>query len=119
MVKNEKLFDQFPPVSTREWMEKINTDLKGADFSGKLIWRPYEGFEVMPFYRREDNEKLPFTGTLPGMFPYLRGTKVQYNNWLVRQNIEVTDYETSNVQSVLDGDLNSFMKSFLMEFASK
>ena len=30
-----------------------------------------------------------------------------------------TDYETSNVQSVLDGDLNSFMKSFLMEFASK
>ena len=100
MVKNEKLFDQFPPVSTREWMEKINTDLKGADFSGKLIWRPYEGFEVMPFYRREDNEKLPFTGTLPGMFPYLRGTKVQDNNWLVRQNIEVTDYDSANKKAL-------------------
>ncbi len=30
-----------------------------------------------------------------------------------------TDYETSNVQAVLDGDLNSFMKAFLMEFAGK
>jgi peptide chain release factor 2 len=30
-----------------------------------------------------------------------------------------TDYETSNVQSVLDGDLNAFIKSYLMEFAGK
>ena len=28
-----------------------------------------------------------------------------------------TDYETSNVQAVLDGDINPFIKSFLMEFA--
>ncbi len=30
-----------------------------------------------------------------------------------------TDYETGNVQAVLDGDLNGFMKAFLMEFAGK
>jgi len=30
-----------------------------------------------------------------------------------------TGYETSNVQAVLDGDLNEFMKAFLMEFAEK
>ncbi len=30
-----------------------------------------------------------------------------------------TSHETSNVQAVLDGDLNSFIKSFLMEFAGK
>ena len=29
-----------------------------------------------------------------------------------------TDYETSNVQAVMDGDLNDFMKAYLMEFAS-
>lgn len=29
-----------------------------------------------------------------------------------------TNYETSNVQAVLDGDLNAFIKSFLMEFGS-
>jgi peptide chain release factor 2 len=30
-----------------------------------------------------------------------------------------TNFETSNVQAVLDGDLNGFIKSFLMEFAGK
>ena len=30
-----------------------------------------------------------------------------------------TDYETGNVSAVLDGDLNDFIKSFLMEFAGK
>jgi len=30
-----------------------------------------------------------------------------------------TNHETGNVQAVLDGDLNQFIKSFLMEFASK
>jgi len=30
-----------------------------------------------------------------------------------------TDYETSNVQAVLDGNLNPFIKAFLMEFAGK
>ena len=30
-----------------------------------------------------------------------------------------TDYETSNVQLVMDGDLNEFMKAYLMEFGEK
>jgi peptide chain release factor 2 len=30
-----------------------------------------------------------------------------------------TDHETGNVQAVLDGDLNAFIKSYLMEFAGK
>ena len=28
-----------------------------------------------------------------------------------------TGYETGNVQAVLDGDLNEFIKAYLMEFA--
>ncbi len=30
-----------------------------------------------------------------------------------------TNYETSNVQAVMDGDLNDFIKSYLMEFGNK
>ena len=50
----EKLFDQFPPVSTEEWMKKVTADLKGADFNKKLVWRTNEGFNVKPMYRAED-----------------------------------------------------------------
>lgn len=33
--QKEKLFTDFPPVSTEEWMEVITKDLKGADFQKK------------------------------------------------------------------------------------
>ena len=101
MTKQEKLFEQFPPVSTEAWMDKINTDLNGADFNKKLIWKTNEGFEVKPFYRREDIAGLPYIATLPGEFPYIRGTKKKDNDWLIRQNIDVEDYPLAN-KKVLD-----------------
>ena len=96
MVKGKNLFDNFPPVSTKEWMDRIAADLKGADFNKKLVWKTSEGFDVMPFYRKEDLENLPNLDTLPGEFPFLRGTKKTDNSWLVRQNITVTDYSEAN-----------------------
>ena len=30
-----------------------------------------------------------------------------------------TNHETSNVQAVLDGEINDFLKSYLMEFGGK
>jgi methylmalonyl-CoA mutase len=95
-VKQEKLFGQFPPVTTKEWMDKIHADLKGADFNQKLVWKTNEGFEVKPFYRMEDVENLMYIDTLPGEFPFIRGAKIKNNNWYVRQNIEVSDYSESN-----------------------
>ncbi|MFV0311387.1 MAG: hypothetical protein ACK5KN_07030, partial [Dysgonomonas sp.] len=56
--QKEKLFSDFPPVSTEEWMAKITADLKGADFEKKLVWRTNEGFNVNPFYRSENTEGL-------------------------------------------------------------
>lgn len=96
MVKKEKLFGQFPPVTTGEWMEKLKNDLKGADFNKKLVWKTIEGFDVMPFYRDSDVADFPYTGTLPGEFPYVRGKKTTGNNWLIRQDFEVDDYASAN-----------------------
>jgi len=88
MSNNEKLFSEFPSVSTQEWKEKAIADLKGADFEKKLVWRTNEGFNVHPFYREEDLAGLKTTGAVPGVFPYVRGTKAG-NDWLIRQDIDV------------------------------
>jgi len=96
MNQKEKLFEQFPPVTTKEWMDKINIDLKGADFNKKLVWRTNEGFDVKPFYRMEDTENLNYITTLPGEFPFIRGYETRDNSWLVRQNIKVTNYSEAN-----------------------
>jgi methylmalonyl-CoA mutase len=96
MVKEGELFGQFPKVTTKEWMDKIHSDLKGADFNKKLVWKTNEGFDVKPFYRMEDIENLRYINTLPGEYPYIRGTKTKSNNWSIRQNIEVIDYPAAN-----------------------
>ena len=54
----QKLFAEFPPIATEEWMNKITEDLKGADFQKRLVWRTTEGFDVQPFYRKEDIDAL-------------------------------------------------------------
>ena len=96
----EKLFSDFSSVSTEKWMDKVTADLKGADFEKKLVWKTNEGFKVKPFYRMEDLEGLKTTDALPGVFPYLRGTKKDSNAWLVRQEIRVDSPETANAKAL-------------------
>ncbi|MCQ2110499.1 MAG: methylmalonyl-CoA mutase small subunit [Bacteroidaceae bacterium] len=98
--EKEKLFSEFPPVSTEEWMEKITVDLKGAEFEKKLVWKTNEGFKVQPFYRAEDINGLKSTEALPGEFPFIRGNKKYDNSWLVRQSIDVKDFAAANDKAV-------------------
>lgn len=95
----EKLFSEFAPVSTEEWMAKITADLKGVPFEKKLVWKTGEGFNVNPFYRAEDIEGLKTTESLPGEFPYVRGTKKD-NDWKVRQNIKVCCFKGANEKAL-------------------
>jgi methylmalonyl-CoA mutase len=95
----EKLFYEFQPVTTEEWMAKITADLKGAPFEKKLVWKTGEGFDVMPFYRAEDIENLKRMSSLPGEYPYLRGTRKD-NDWKIRQDMEVTDFGAANAEAL-------------------
>jgi methylmalonyl-CoA mutase len=81
-------------------MDKINSDLRGASFYDKLVWKTGEGFDVMPFYRQEDLEHLwSVDSVLPLVLsgdygqPADRGVS---SSWLVRQDIPVTDYAAAN-----------------------
>ncbi len=93
------LLSDFPDISTEKWMEKITADLKGADFEKKLVWRTNEGFNVRPFYRSEDLEEVKYLDSLPGEFPYIRGTKKD-NNWYVRQDIKAVDADAANTKAL-------------------
>ncbi|MBQ2362650.1 MAG: methylmalonyl-CoA mutase small subunit [Bacteroidaceae bacterium] len=87
----EKLFSDFVAPSAQEWREKIEVDLKGADYQKKMVWKTNEGFSMEPFYRKEDVENLATVNALPGDFPYVRGNKAADNSWYVRQDIKCGD----------------------------
>ena len=96
----EKLFGEFQAPTTQEWLDKIQVDLKGADFQKRLVWRTNEGFNVQPFYRREDLANLKTPDALPGEFPFVRGNKKDNNVWYVRQNIVVEDPAEANAKAL-------------------
>ena len=96
----EKLFTEFKAPTTQEWLDKIEVDLKGADFNKRLVWRTNEGFNVQPFYRREDVLKLKTPDSLPGEFPFVRGNKKDDNTWYIRQDIVAADAVEANKKAL-------------------
>ncbi len=95
----EKLFAEFPPVSTEAWEAAITADLKGADYERKLVWRTTEGFNLRPYYRAENLEGLETLGAQAGEFPYLRGVSTD-NAWLTHQTIKVACPKEANATAL-------------------
>ncbi len=92
---NTYLFDDFQPISTSKWMEKITTDLKGADFDRKLVKKTPEGIVIRPFYREEDIKDLPYVDLLPGQYPYIRGNEAKTKSADIHADICFNKIETA------------------------
>lgn len=51
-----KLFEEFEPVSSKQWKQQIQYELKGADYNDTLVWESPEGIKVRPFYHNDESE---------------------------------------------------------------
>jgi methylmalonyl-CoA mutase len=98
--KMRKLFAEFPPISTQEWEQLILKDLKGADYSKKLIWKSPEGIPVKPYYRDEDLNKLDKSEFNPRAVWFAKPDQAYGNPWLIRQDIEVTNYDQAKEKAI-------------------
>lgn len=78
------LFSEFNPVSSKQWKQKIQYDLMGADYNSALIWNSNEDIDVKPFYHADDFSE----------FPEVSNTKA--TAWKIAQSIFVADVEKSN-----------------------
>lgn len=95
-MEDNKLFNEFPPISTEKWEEVIVKDLKGADYEKKLVWKTIEGFKVKPYYRAEDLNNLEYLDSNPNQAPYTRGKNADNNVWDIRQDINTNDIAEAN-----------------------
>ena len=55
--------NHFEPSSAAAWKQKIQFDLKGADYNKNLLTKTNEGITIKPFYHSDDFEKInvPFS----------------------------------------------------------
>ncbi|RKS25537.1 methylmalonyl-CoA mutase [Flavobacterium endophyticum] len=54
----DHLFDDFNPVTSKQWKQQIQYELKGADYNETLVWESPEGIKVKPFYHIDEFENL-------------------------------------------------------------
>jgi methylmalonyl-CoA mutase len=85
---SKSLFNEFEPVSAKAWKQKIQTDLKGADYNKTLVWNSLEGIDVKPFYHADEYTE----------FPNLSSTKA--TEWKICQSIFVANTEKSNAKAI-------------------
>jgi len=85
---SKTLFDNFSTVSSKQWKQKIQVDLKGGDYNNMLIWHSPEGIDVKPFYH-EDEFSLK---------PEIRQTKA--TKWHVCQDVYVASVTQANTKAL-------------------
>ncbi len=49
-----ELFEEFDSVSAKQWKQKIQFELNGADYNQTLIWNTPEDIKVKPFYHQDE-----------------------------------------------------------------
>ncbi|GGZ78471.1 methylmalonyl-CoA mutase subunit beta [Algibacter mikhailovii] len=81
------LFDEFDPVSSKQWKQKIQFDLKGADYNDTLLWKTNEDIAVKPFYHLDH-----FKSTPPA-------SNTKATSWKICQTIYVSDVLESNLKA--------------------
>ncbi len=84
----KNLFNDFSPISSKQWKQKIQFELNGADYNQTLIWNSPEDIKVKPFYHKDE-----FTKSFP--------VTTKASEFRICQNIFVYDFEKS-IERALD-----------------
>ncbi|MES2748672.1 MAG: methylmalonyl-CoA mutase subunit beta [Bacteroidota bacterium] len=87
-MADNNLFQDFEPVSSKQWKQQIQYELKGADYNETLVWESPEGIKVKPFYHGDKTVSKYSVNTPENAFSIV-------------QNIFVHDVKLSN-QRALD-----------------
>ena len=82
------LFDDFNPISSKQWKQKIQFELNGADYNESLVWNSPEDIQVKPFYHKDE-----FTKAFP--------VSTKATEFKICQNIFVYDIQKS-IERALD-----------------
>ncbi|MDO9567828.1 MAG: methylmalonyl-CoA mutase [Hydrogenophaga sp.] len=89
---------EFTPATLEAWTKAAQKSAPGGDVSA-LNWLTPDGISVKPLYTAEDTANLPYTNTLPGFEPFIRGpqaTMYAVRPWTIRQYAGFSTAEESN-----------------------
>ena len=88
----------FKPATLADWQKSAAKSAPAGDVDA-LSWHTPDGITVKPLYTADDVKDLPYTNTLPGFEPFIRGpqaTMYAVRPWTIRQYAGFSTAEESN-----------------------
>jgi methylmalonyl-CoA mutase len=86
---NKELFKDFDAVSEAQWKQKIQFDLKGAEYNDTLLTATREGINIKPFYHRDSAPEL-----------HIPNRSTQTNNWYISQRVYAGNAAAANKKAL-------------------
>lgn len=120
-MERAELFQEFPVPTYEEWREEAEKSLKGASFEAKLLTQTHEGITLQPIYTKKDAEALPHVEGMPGMAPYVRGTRIAgygTGSWEVNQEIDASTPQAFHDAAIADLERGQTMLNLVLHPAS-
>jgi len=93
----DKIYDK-AKATADAWRDLAAKQMRGGSLDD-LVWHTAEDIPVKPLYTAADVKDLPYTDTMPGMSPYIRGpqaTMYAGRPWTIRQYAGFSTAEESN-----------------------
>ena len=86
-MATNNLFSEFEAVSSKQWKQQIQYELKGVDYNETLVWESLEGIKVKPFYHIDESD-INLNAIVPA------------KPFAIVQNIFVHDVKKSNARAL-------------------
>ena len=86
-MATNNLFSEFDAVSSKQWKQQIQYELKGVDYNETLVWESLEGIKVKPFYHIDETD-INLNAIVPA------------KPFAIVQNIFVHDVKKSNARAL-------------------
>jgi methylmalonyl-CoA mutase len=98
------LFTDFDPVSAKEWKQKIQFELKGADYNDTLIWNSPEDIKVKPFYDKEDIKEVLSVATKASEFKICQNIFVHDLNKSVERALDSLSRGAESIRFTIEDE---------------
>ncbi|WP_432673208.1 methylmalonyl-CoA mutase subunit beta [Flavobacterium sp. SM2513] len=114
----EKLFTDFEHVSSKQWKQQIQYDLKGADYNDTLVWESPEGIKIKPFYHADETPESLYSNSKNVPFQICQNIFVFDVEKSVRRSLETLQRGAESLRFTIEDkniDISALLETLPLE----
>ncbi len=98
------LFNDFEKITSKQWKNQIQFELKGADYNDTLVWESLEGIKVKPFYHNDEDAVTNAVSTKNTQFSIIQEIYVFDTEKSITKANEVLNRGAESIRFIIPTD---------------